>query len=424
MQALQRVSKPAAEVLLVLPEDLPADWRLFSGFHAFVVDGRARLADDVQTALVRFATSGGTVIVGNPDRLPPGDLRARCLAADAGGVVRIGLGRCAIVPTEGDTTLLRERLASLPRPGLCGWPAPTVLLHEQVVPGLGEAPVLVFLLVILVFASVAGPLNFLLLRRWRRPLLVLVTVPVCGLGTTLLMLGYGLVHDGLGVRGVVRSWTLLDQERHEATSLAARTLFAGLSPDALTVATDGMVIAPRATFRDDRRAPDRWQFDPVGNVLDGGVLPSRTSTPLLSVRQGIARQRLRVRAAGDDRLELLCDGGVVPLGPVLLRDFDGRMWLGDGPALQVATDAAARQALEQWGRDAAVLALFNEEFGNEMNTAHAVVESLLGGGELPRGSYLARVAEAPWLDGHGLRVDYDQVEHFVAGRLAAEDFVR
>jgi hypothetical protein len=71
-----------------------------------------------------------------------------------------------------------------------------------------------------------------------------------------------------------------------------------------------------------------------------------------------------------------------------------------------------------------VLALFNEEFGNEMNTAHAVVESLLGGGELPRGSYLARVAEAPWLDGHGLRVDYDQVEHFVAGRLAAEDFVR
>ncbi|MBL8728115.1 MAG: hypothetical protein JNM25_06775 [Planctomycetes bacterium] len=423
VQSIQRVAKPPATVALVAPEDLPADWRLFTGFHAVVVDGRARLADEVQTALVRFATSGGTVVVGNPDRLPPGDLRARCLAADAAGVVRCGLGHCVVVATEGDTTELRERLAALPRPGTSGWPAPVALLHEQVVPGLGAAPVLVFLVVILVFACVAGPLNFLLLRRWRRPLLVLVTVPACGLGTTLLMLGYGLVHDGLGVRGVVRSWTLLDQERHEATSLAARTLFAGLSPDALTVAPDGMLLAPRATFRDDRRNPDRWQFDPVQSVLDGGVLPSRQSTPLLSARQGIARQRLRVRPAGD-RLELLLDGGVVPVGEVLLHDADGRLWLGEAPFLVPATEAAARAALGRWSRQAAMLSIREQESGGEPSAVHGLVERLLGGADLPRGSYVARTATAPWLDDHGLRTAYDAVEHFVVGHLAAEDFVR
>jgi hypothetical protein len=424
MQAMQRVAKPAAEVQLVAPDDLPADWRLFTGFHAVVVDGRARVADDVQQALVRYATGGGTLVVGDADRLPAGAVRERCLATDATGIARIGLGRCVVAPTGGDTTRLRERLASLPRGAAGGWPAADVLLREQVVPGLGSAPVLVFLVVILVFAFVVGPLNFLLLRRWRRPLLVLVTVPVCGLGTTLLLLGYGLVHDGLGVRGVVRSLTLLDQERHEATSLAQRTLFAGLSPDVLTVAPDGMVIAPRASRRIDRRSPDRWQFDPVANTLDGGVLPSRLTTPLLSVRQGIARQRLRARSADGERLELLLDGGVVPVGEVLLRAADGSAWLGEAPFLAPASEAAARAAVERWVRQAAVQAVREGDGPEEVVSAHGLVEQLLGGRELPRGSYVARVAEAPWLDDHGLRVDYDRSEHFVVGRLAAEDVVR
>jgi len=423
MQAIQRVGKPPAEVVPAAPEDLPADWRLFTGFCAVVVDGRTRLPDDVQDALVRYVRSGGTIVIGSVDRLPAGELRQRCVATDSGGIARCGLGQFVVVATDGDTTALRERLAALPQAGSTGWPAPQALLQEQFVPGLGEAPVLVFLVVILLFAFVVGPLNFLLLRRWRRPLLVLVTVPLCGIGTTLAMLGYGLVHDGLGVRGVVRSWTLLDQDRHEATSLAARTLFAGLSPDLLTIAPDGFVLAPRTTFRDDRSSPDRWQFDPVANVLDGGVLPSRASTPLLSARQGIARQRLRARTAGD-RLELLLDGGVVPIGEVLLHDADGRMWLGEAPFLLPATDAAARAALDRWLGAAGVLVTRTQGSGSEVSSVHPFVASLLGGRELPRGSYAASVAEAPWLDEHGLHVAYDQIQHFVVGRLAAEDFVR
>jgi hypothetical protein len=49
---------------------------------------------------------------------------------------------------------------------------------------------------------------------------------------------------------------------------------------------------------------------------------------------------------------------------------------------------------------------------------------MLGGGELPPGTWIGRVAKAPWLDEHGLSVSYDVQEHFVVGRLAAEDFVR
>ena len=38
-------------------------------------------------------------------------------------------------------------------------------------------------------------------------------------------------------------------------------------------------------------------------------MPSRTTTPLLSARQGVVRQRLRARFVGDGELHLLTDGG-------------------------------------------------------------------------------------------------------------------
>lgn len=425
MQAMRPDPKSDTTVTAAPPEDLPADWRLFTGFTAVVVDGRARVAEDVQDALVHYAQSGGRVVVGEADRLPAGALRELCRGAGASGVVACGLGHCVTVAGDGDTTQLRARLGALPRVDQSGWPAPGELLREQIVPGLGDAPLLVFLAVILVFALVVGPLNFLLLRRWRRPLLVLVTVPVCGLGTTLLMLGYGLVHDGLGVRGIVTSWTLLDQERHEATSLAARTLFAGLSPATLTVPNDGFLIAPRACARSERRSPDRWQFDPVAGELDGGVLPSRRATPLLSAQHGIARQRLRARSDGNGGLELLVDGGVAPRGPVLLCDPDGKLWAGEAPRLTPVADDAARSVLEQWQQAAAGLVVrqFRTD-GDELLPIHAVLARFLPERRLPPGTYLARVDDAPWIDEHGLAVDYDQCRHYVVGRLAAEDFGR
>ena len=423
LNGMPRAPRQGTAVVPIPPELLPHDWRWFTGFHAVVVDGRTPLGGEAQTALVAFATAGGTVVVGDAERLPPGTLRERCRAPAPDGLVRLGIGRIVPCAVGGDSSALRAALAALPAPALAGWPAPELLLRPQVVPGLGEAPVVVFLCVILLFALVVGPINFFLLRRWRRPLLVLVTVPACGLGTTLLMLGYGLVHDGLGVRGVVRSWTLLDQDRHAATSLAERTLFAGLPPDVLTVEPDGVLIAPRACWRGPGGGADRWQFDPATHRLDGGVLPSRSRTPLLSARHGLARQRLRARAAGE-RLELLPAGAVAPVGERLLRDFDGRYWLGEAPSLQAGDDDAARAALRRFRRDAAVMAVDDGDGGPETASAHHLVARFTAGEELPPGSYVARVAAAPWLDGHGLDVAYDAETHFVIGRLAPEDLAR
>jgi len=142
--------------------------------------------------------------------------------------------------------------------------------------------------VILVFSALVGPVNFIVLRRLRRPMLALVTVPALGFSTTAMMLGYGMFCDGFGTRGVVSSWTVLDQERHECAVIAARTLFSGLSPGSCTMGPDTLLLAPRAFLHPERRGADRWHLD-ENSTLDGGVLPSRTATPLLTAQQGVVR---------------------------------------------------------------------------------------------------------------------------------------
>jgi len=408
--------------------DLPADWRCFTGFDMVIVDGRSRLPDEAQQALRRYAFAGGTVLVGSPRSLPAGALRDRLEGSDLPATVAHGLG--FVVATgalEIDPAEMRDLFAALPagRPGSgrALWPAPEPLLAQQDVPGLDEAPVLVFLCVILLFAALAGPVNFFLLRRWRRPLLALVTVPALGFGTTLLMLGYALVHDGFGVRGVVRTWTLLDQRNHEAVTIGARTLFAGLAPDALQIDNDAMVLAPAAFHRPDSRRPDRWHFDGDSNRLDGGVLPSRTTSVLLDARQGVARERLRARLRPDGALDLLTDGGVVPTGTVLLRDPDGGYWAGEGLRLARCTDAEAGQVLDGWISEVREHRI-DTGVGHVEASLELLVHRLVRSSELPPGSYCTRVAATPWAPEHGLRADYDVAQHYVFGLLAAEDFLR
>jgi hypothetical protein len=418
LQAVRSAYDGKPQQAASLADDLPEDWRLFTCFPIVVVDGRASVSAEVQDALRRYAFAGGSVVVAAAEQLPSGPLRDLATASP-GGAGSHGLGQIAATPAfGGDTTAMRVRLAELPPLGRGLWPAAKNLFAQQDIADLGQAPVAMFVLVILLFAILVGPVNFLVLRRRRRPLLALVTVPLLGFGTTFVILGYGVFHDGFGVRGVVTSWTMLDQARHEATTIAARSLFAGLAPSELTMPADALVLSLRAgaTRRD---WPDRWHWDADRERLDGGVLPSRTVTPLLSVQQGTARQRLTVRVLGDDALELLVDGGVVPVGQMVLRDLDGRYWAGTDGRLERVGESQGRELFAEFETNAWLLRVAADGEGDDLRVPSLTPPSI---GQ--PGSYIAGVSSAPWLGEHGLDVDYDEVRHIVFGRMHAEDFVR
>src|SRR6266478_2253668 len=76
---------------------------------------------------------------------------------------------------------------------------------EFLIPGVGLTPVVQFQILISLFVIGIGPVNYLLLRRWRRLGLLLITVPASAAIVTLALFGYALIHDGLGVRVRARS---------------------------------------------------------------------------------------------------------------------------------------------------------------------------------------------------------------------------
>ncbi|MBL8755303.1 MAG: hypothetical protein JNK15_18530 [Planctomycetes bacterium] len=417
LQRLATMSNPSESPSqsLVASSAAPTDWRLYTGFDLVQVDGRAAVSGEVQDALRRAVFAGVTVLVTDPGALPAGPLQGRVQLGEAA----YGLGRFIGV-TGNASEALPARLFPI-EPGL---------QLEAPIPGLGDAPVRVFLMVIVAFAIVAGPVNFLWLRRRRQPLLALVTVPVLGFGTTAAIIAFGVLHDGFGVRGVVHSWTWLDQGSHEAATWSTRTLFPGRAPAAFPVDADTLVVAPRATARPDG-AGDRFHFDLDSTRLDGGVLPSRTATPLLTVQQGVVRQRLVVQRTGDG-MQVLADGGVQPNGGIVLRDLAGGYWIGQGGHLTRADSGAVRAALEQIGVAVeTVVRVETEERrwsrrGRQEETREVPTSiGTLGDRMVPRilapGDYLALVQRPAWLADHGLQPAYDLELHVVRGRLAAED---
>lgn len=410
--------------------EAPTDWRLYTGFHAVLVDSRSNVPADVQEALRRAAFAGLVVAVAAPHNLSAGPLRSLLGAALPGSAIEHGLGTLLVLPPVDD-------LATAPSPvvpvGQGPLPVAPALLLEAEIPGLGEAPVRVFLSVIVLFALLAGPVNFVLLRRWRRPLLALVTVPALGFGTTVMILAYGFWNDGFGVRGVEASWSLLDQGRHEVATICASTLFAGQAPGVFASGADTMVLAPRC-LEDDKRAADRWHFDAGTSQLDGGALPSRTPTPLVSVQQGVARQRLVCQRDGE-ALRLLTDGGIVPVGTVVVRDFDGGYWAGEAPLLRPLAANAVAAKLGQLQRDGSELERLSSggrrhhrhggsDIGDvDMHQVGALAERCLPR-ELVPGSFVTAVESPPWLDRHGLSIAVDARQHFVHGRFSPEDIQR
>ncbi len=416
------------------PSQLPDQWQLLSGYDLVLIDGRAKGLDaGRQQVLMRHLAAGGTTLVIFPGALPPGALRE--LAAGTprvrGGVHAFGRWAAfdGSAPLEALTAEEKRQLwESLRTRG--GFAAPSeatsgygsdLMLDTIRIPGLGEVPVRLFFLALTAFAILVGPVNYIVLKRRRRLMLLLVTVPLAGLLFTGALLGYGVFREGFGITGVRRSLTVLDQRSHEAVTCQTRTLFAGVSPGSLAPGAGTYLwcvdFLPRGWL--DETGPHRLEIDmDDGGRIDGSILPSRTPTTLFTVTQGTVRDRLRFRRGGK-ALEALPAPLLETGARLLVRDFDGTFWEGNaGAPLRPAAhpDRVRAEICE------GLFALVTEERIAAGETAPPLVESW-GEEHLRPGSYLATFRAPPAADDLGLSVEYRAEVHVVAGLLAAEDIV-
>ncbi len=200
------------------------------------------------------------------------------------------------------------------------------------IPGVGLVPAVEFGVLITLFVLVIGPLNYVLLKRWKRLHLLVVTVPVSAALITLALFGYAVLADGLGTRVRVRSLTLLDQRSNRAACWARMSYYAGITPSGGLSFSDETAVYPVEAYPgrafDDESGRSRELIWEDGQWLASGWLPARTPTQYLTVRSSRTHARLEFAARGDGALEVSNHLGT-DLKHLLLRADDGSYYAMD-----------------------------------------------------------------------------------------------
>ncbi|MEX2310616.1 MAG: hypothetical protein WD738_23820 [Pirellulales bacterium] len=209
------------------------------------------------------------------------------------------------------------------------------------VPGVGLAPVTEFRVLITLFVLLIGPVNYWLLKRWRRLHLLVLTVPLAAAIMTAALFAYATVSDGFGTTIRAHSLTTLDQRTGEAVCWARLSYYSGLAPgNGLTMPADVALYPINPAWNtssiDANLGIKRnivWDGDEV--KLTRGWLRSRTPTQYLTIRSRKTPHRLEL-AAGGGKLRATNKLGTA-VDFALIVDQAGKLWIGEKlPAGSVA----------------------------------------------------------------------------------------
>jgi hypothetical protein len=124
------------------------------------------------------------------------------------------------------TRSLQDANFSLPANGTGHWGVMGTRGFRLPIPGTAGVPARAYLLILIAFAVMIGPLNYWLLYRARRQVLFVLTTPLISLIFIALLGGYVLAGEGFSVRGRAVTFTMIDQARKQAVSRTSMTLYA------------------------------------------------------------------------------------------------------------------------------------------------------------------------------------------------------
>lgn len=411
-------SGPPAQIVQVTGAtflDLARQPASYSSLDAVVVDARAGFPDkDRLAALCAFARTGGVLAIRGraipevaaaiPELAPWLEPRFRLHGTDDWPAFACGQG-LLFVDESGGVLDSRRRAAFVEllfaehgdlslAPRFGGGRAHDI---DVLLPGL-DLPYRALMLVLLAFAIVVGPVNLYWVKRTKKPVLLLVSVPVIAIVFSLAMFAYGVVAQGLDVRARRSTLTLLDQRAHRATTLETREIFAGLAPGrGLRPGPGAWLFAdPEAvSFSQQRRASIE---STEGLEYGGDYLPARTPTRQTIVTDRAARGRvelMRENGGWSARFGLGAD-----VKEFVYRDASGATWLLAAPV-----------------NDGGSAGLVPGEGGVDTGETRRIVagdlaDELAG---LPLGAYWAALASTPFSDDLGLEVRDVESEHSVVG---------
>jgi hypothetical protein len=329
---------------------------------------------------------------------------------------------------------------------------------DMLVPGMGLAPVTEFQILITLFVVAIGPLNYWLLKRWRRLHLMVLTVPLAAALVTFALFAYAIITDGFGTTARVFSYTTIDQKSGDSACWSRISYYAGLAPRGGLTMPDDIAMYPivpdwstntaRSFMQSDRDI--RWQGDEAD--LTRGWLRSRTPTQYLTVRSRKSPIRLELQPVRD-RLRLKNSLGT-PIEFVTVVDKNGKFWSLDNvsenvlefmkPIARSAAESTFRTLVQKRSPQTPVelvgsdpnrssyqqqrmmvvqgqMRSFNGSENLDGNLASVAIAQLAGidgleGMSLPPGSYVAVTKTGPEVEFGMTGVEEDSSLHVIVGQ--------
>jgi hypothetical protein len=263
------------------------------------------------------------------------------------------------------------------------------------IPGVGELPYTVFLMLLIGFAVVLGPLNFLFLHKLRRPNLLLLTVPAVSFVASLGLFLFGIFAQGLGAKGASQSLTLLDQRGGWASTIEERATYVPLAPAPGLRPEAGTMVFPIVVHESRRFVVEQSS----GILLGAGFLPVRSQFDHVALTDRPAHLRLDFEAS-EGRYSVL-NSLPVRIERLFLRDRAGHVHgtsspLGPGDKIVLESmDNAVDQA----------------------DATSPILHPLLTRRSFLPSSYVAEIEGAPFVDACGLEVELLHSKHVIYGIL-------
>jgi len=400
-------------VTQVLFRDLPARYEAYTSIDGVVIDAGAGLpGPDALAAIASWTRLGGRLaifganapaVARTSNELAPWLEERFLVRTDSGvetymcgqGLLLVGASPSVLVAQAQSRALNHAMEASadwIPKNGPTRGKGAAIQLL-----GL-ELPYRSLTLILLLFAVVIGPVNFYLVRRTGKPVLLLVTVPAIALVFSIGLFAYGALAQGLDLRASAATFALLDQSAHRSSTAEVRMFFAGLSAGDGLAPGPGASAWPEASLGDYReRRSYSIAFD-QGTLLAGDYLPVRTPVRQTFLVDRPCRLRVDVRREGGN---FVAENGLgVTVLSLVFRDEEGKLH-----ALQNELHAGARAALDVPADSA------------PSRGQSEIVAADLGGALqcVPRGSYLATLAQSPFCDRCGVEVRDAGSTHLLLG---------
>jgi len=270
----------------VTAQSLPDRWQGFPLDAAFVIgaEADAALTDAQRGALATWSRAGGTLLL-----LGLGDRVSRWEA----------LGAVPTVDADGYQDPLQAWLEKGQEVTASAW--------RHRVPGTESVPVGGFIIVALLFAVLAGPVNlWWCIKKKNKRGLFLLTTPLLSLGASGILIGYNLVSEGLGVKRAAFQLTWLDGAQHTAMNITAVTFFSGTGIDEFEVGPE-VFVRPILSVEsapdiydpvEEAPSPRGTVWTDVAQRLTGEWIPTRKNRMLTFFSPEAERRRLTLERSG------------------------------------------------------------------------------------------------------------------------------